>query len=595
MFKENWERTNQRVHLSNALIQQMLNTYYQGKNDIQSFEVIEGGCANINVLVHLNCADKPVVLRVYIRDKDSVHKERKLSILLKDKVPLPEFYYTAEKFGYTFAIIEYLPGKTLRKILLSYKKIDISTIMNKVGEILGVIAGTTFSKSGFFNKNLEIEESAQFPSFESFSQEILKDERVKKALKKQKRDEILSLFKIYKNLLPSKEEKNLVHGDFDPANILVVEKNGELEISGILDWEFSFSGSTLCDVANMLRYAHKMPLDYQSSFLKGLTTAGYKLPRDWEITVNLLNIISLLDCLKRADEKERPNQWQDIKELLDCILYKLAKIEVVPYNSGWVSQFEDEARKIKNVLGENCLQVHHIGSTSIPGLSAKPIIDLIPVVLDISAVDACEDGMRAIGYEAKGEAGIPFRRFFKKNGFNIHIYPKESSETDRHIKFRDWLIHHPKYKEEYEKLKIGLSHSYPYDIFSYCTGKENFINKIDALAGYTGFRVVTALTDREWDAVKKFRDTYFFQLNKKEDPDKWTFEHEDHKHFILLKGKDIVGYAHIQFYAEERADINILSIDPKEKESVYGEYFINFIKKWLKLKGYKKINNSGFL
>lgn len=72
-------------------------------------------------------------------------------------------------------------------------------------------------------------------------------------------------FNEYAYALPDKEEKHLVHADFDPANILVDKINGSWCVSGILDWEFSFSGSVLCDVANMLRYAHEMPpASYQS-------------------------------------------------------------------------------------------------------------------------------------------------------------------------------------------------------------------------------------------------------------------------------------------------------------------------------------------
>ena len=91
-------------------------------------------------------------------------------------------------------------------------------------------------------------------------------------------------------------------------------------MSGVLDWEFSFSGSVLWDVANMLRYAHKMPPEFQDAFLNGLDSGGVSLPENWSITIRLLNLLSLLDCLKRSAPDKRPNQCADIRGLIDHIL-----------------------------------------------------------------------------------------------------------------------------------------------------------------------------------------------------------------------------------------------------------------------------------
>lgn len=126
-FKANWEKTHTRVHLPDELIMKMLRTYYTSENYIKSISVISGGCANINVLVHLNNSDDPVILRIYLRNRESGYKEQKISELLNGKLPVPKFYHITEDFGYIFAIIEYLPGKTLRDFLLSDKQIDIST------------------------------------------------------------------------------------------------------------------------------------------------------------------------------------------------------------------------------------------------------------------------------------------------------------------------------------------------------------------------------------------------------------------------------------------------------------------------------------
>lgn len=101
-FKEDWEKAHTSVHLSDELILKMLVTYYS-ENDIKSVSVIEGGCANINVLVHLSNTNAPVILRVYLRDKESIYREKKISALLHGKLPVPEFYHINDNFEYTFA------------------------------------------------------------------------------------------------------------------------------------------------------------------------------------------------------------------------------------------------------------------------------------------------------------------------------------------------------------------------------------------------------------------------------------------------------------------------------------------------------------
>jgi GrpB-like predicted nucleotidyltransferase (UPF0157 family) len=96
------------------------------------------------------------------------------------------------------------------------------------------------------------------------------------------------------------------------------------------------------------------------------------------------------------------------------------------YSPDWPLEFQREAERLKPLLGESLIAVHHIGSTSVPGLAAKPIIDLLPVVHDIAAVDNRSRAMEEAGYQAWGEYGLPGRRFFTKDcgefrTHNIHM------------------------------------------------------------------------------------------------------------------------------------------------------------------------------
>ena len=164
----------------------------------------------------------------------------------------------------------------------------------------------------------------------------------------------------------------------------------------------------------------------------------------------------------------------------------MRKVTVSPYDEEWVSLFEEEANKLKGLLGEQAVEVHHFGSTAVPGMIAKPIIDILLVVRDISLIEAYNADLEAFGYEAKGENGIPGRRFFQKGGdhrtHHLHVYQAGSPEIERHLAFRDYLRTHLVAMKEYGKLKEQLSQQFPFDIESYINGKEELASKIQGAA-----------------------------------------------------------------------------------------------------------------
>jgi len=145
--------------------------------------------------------------------------------------------------------------------------------------------------------------------------------------------------------------------------------------------------------------------------------------------------------------------------------------------------FVDEVEKFNLIFENKIVDIHHIGSTSVPGLKAKPIIDIMIIVKDIELVDKYNQKMREIGYEPKGEHGIPGRRFFQKGGdkrsHHVHIYQVGSYEIQRHLAFRDYLRKHPAVKKSYSKLKEKLTQQFPYDVESYVNGKDCFVKEIE--------------------------------------------------------------------------------------------------------------------
>lgn len=155
-----------------------------------------------------------------------------------------------------------------------------------------------------------------------------------------------------------------------------------------------------------------------------------------------------------------------------------------PYNEKWALMFSEEAKKLQQIFKTEMIDIHHIGSTSVPQLKAKPILDIMPVVKDINIVDKYNGDMRSIGYEPKGENGIPERRYFEKGGDNrshhVHIYQIGNDEIKRHLAFRDYLRERPVEKKNYGEVKVKLAKQFPYDIKSYINGKDHLIKEIEA-------------------------------------------------------------------------------------------------------------------
>ncbi len=165
-------------------------------------------------------------------------------------------------------------------------------------------------------------------------------------------------------------------------------------------------------------------------------------------------------------------------------------VTVKEYDSNWTDAFESESKLIKNILGENCTAIHHIGSTAVEGLAAKPIIDIMPVVKSLDAVDRAVPLFVEAGYEFMGELGIPGRRYLRKGGIErthqVHIFSDDGEsgtrDIERHLAVRDYLRANKTVAEEYGALKQRLAKKYPYDIEAYCDGKDSFVQSLERSA-----------------------------------------------------------------------------------------------------------------
>jgi GrpB-like predicted nucleotidyltransferase (UPF0157 family) len=160
----------------------------------------------------------------------------------------------------------------------------------------------------------------------------------------------------------------------------------------------------------------------------------------------------------------------------------MSNIEVVEYDPRWPAFYQEEASAIREVLADVALAVHHVGSTAVPRLAAKPVIDLLVEASGLPQVDSRNQDMLSLGYRPLGENGIPGRRYFVKGGnsartHNIHIFQQGHPEIEAMLAFRDYLRAHPRIAARYGRLKIALATQHPDDIRSYVSGKDPFIKE----------------------------------------------------------------------------------------------------------------------
>lgn len=169
-------------------------------------------------------------------------------------------------------------------------------------------------------------------------------------------------------------------------------------------------------------------------------------------------------------------------------MHSTIQVHVVPHDPAWRALFAGEAHRLRVALHGMRVVVEHMGSTAIIGICAKPVVDILLAVDALAVLDARVDAMRALGYEAKGEFGIPGRRYFRKDSpagvrtHQVHAFERGSEGARRHLAFRDYMNAHAEAAQAYGALKQQLALTFAHDAQAYIAGKDAFIKQHEALA-----------------------------------------------------------------------------------------------------------------
>lgn len=158
----------------------------------------------------------------------------------------------------------------------------------------------------------------------------------------------------------------------------------------------------------------------------------------------------------------------------------IAEVRLTEYNPDWPEMFVTESEVLHELLGENAVGIHHVGSTAIPCMVAKPVVDLLVEVSDLEVVQFMTEEFKSAGYEVLGESGIPGRHFITRNSdgertYDVHIFQSSHKEIGQMILFRDRMRENPSEAEAYSGLKQELANKYRHDPVRYTQEKSEFI------------------------------------------------------------------------------------------------------------------------
>jgi GrpB-like predicted nucleotidyltransferase (UPF0157 family) len=158
-------------------------------------------------------------------------------------------------------------------------------------------------------------------------------------------------------------------------------------------------------------------------------------------------------------------------------------VRVVPYDPSWPGLYTAEAVRVAHVLSQYnvSLVLEHTGSTSVPGLAAKPIVDILAGRLPDEPREAVIEALQSAGYTYRGEQGIPGRDFFRRGNprqYHLHLTQVRSTFWLDHLAFRDYLRSHPDVAARYAALKLDLASLHPRDREAYIEGKTEFVHSV---------------------------------------------------------------------------------------------------------------------
>ncbi|WP_026694125.1 phosphotransferase family protein [Peribacillus kribbensis] len=332
-MKSGWERSRELIIPELDTVHQMVRPFLK-ESEVQQVQLLSGGLNNSNIKI-VTKTNEEYVLRIYPGHKQRMEVERGILKLL-DGIPVPlPLYHDSSCTGYKypFMILSWIQGVQLSEIIKRGEKKAVSNAAEKAGEVLAKIHRVTFSASGFFNEELTIQEPLELDAenFLLYIEDSVVSGFARKHLGTDLAEKVYRFSSAHAGMMDDLgQQTSLVHGDFNPLNLLAEEQKGEVHITGVLDWEYALSGTALMDIGNMLRYEDIEYPEFLSSFMQSYQVNGGCLPDNWLQKAKLIDLIALCGLLNKKECGEV--RIRDIKRLL---LRTMEQWDMYRHVPGW--------------------------------------------------------------------------------------------------------------------------------------------------------------------------------------------------------------------------------------------------------------------
>jgi aminoglycoside phosphotransferase (APT) family kinase protein len=295
------ERRSPLVDLNRQQLEEALRSFVPSAN-LLSHGVAKSGRSNTSYI--LETSEGKFVLRLHARDDGLGAKERALNEHCRRLVPLATLVGTSEgsaSVGHAFSLLEFVEGETLESIMLTGASERLEVAACNLGHALAQLVASQFARGGDLvaraGDTALIVRAWPFDDFEH----LALFESPAAARLGPLRDELWAFLERARQRYAQHLPPHLVHGDFNPSNLLVAEDG---ELSAILDWELAHSGHVWTDIGNLLRYRGvPLPGSFTVRLLEGLTDGGFKPPKDWHALSLLADLSSALELLSSAHDQ----------------------------------------------------------------------------------------------------------------------------------------------------------------------------------------------------------------------------------------------------------------------------------------------------
>ena len=275
---------------------------------IIAMEPVAGGLTNTNLRLRLADRLGALLLRIYQRSGDLAHKEMALCRMLEKQVQVPSFLHFAPEnpvTGHAFAVLDWVEGTPFEAALPRFDRDALVRIGDRIGRALAAIHGFTYANFGFFDADMKVGAPIDLgrAGLVAYLRQCLVEGRGGARLGPELAADVIAFAEREGHRVEDWQQRAcLVHGDFNPSNILVRQgADGAWELAAIIDWEFAFVGAPGFDFGNLLRPPLDRAADFIAALARGYRGAGGAMPEDWQRIARITDLFSFADILHHPE------------------------------------------------------------------------------------------------------------------------------------------------------------------------------------------------------------------------------------------------------------------------------------------------------